>query len=80
MEQVRLTDYLGIIPGADRMGLLGAAQQSAVGLFLNLPMHAPSKPKSDQASREHAMADFSLIGLGVATLMVVATVVLNWSR
>lgn len=80
MQPIRLTDYLAAIPNVHGVGLVDPNQQPGAKLFLKLPKILAAKQNFFQALLQHALADFSLIAMVFTTVLVVATVVLNWSR
>ncbi len=80
MEPLRLTDYLAAIPSAHRIDLLSPNSQLGTEPFLKFANLVIPGPISDHAFHQRAVAEFSLLALMVATAIVVATVILNWSR
>ncbi len=80
MEPTRWTDYLAVIPVVHGADLADPNPRANRELFLNLPNPPASKPGGMRTPRHDAVADFSLLALVFTTLLVVATVVLNWSR
>jgi hypothetical protein len=80
MEPIRWTDYLAAIPNVHDAGLGAPNPQSERELFLKLPQLVASKPTGLQALWRSAVAEFFLLALVFTTMLVVATVVLNWSR
>ena len=80
MELIRSTDYFAAIPNAPGVGLLEPNQQPGIELLLKPARLMAQELISAQALRQHAVAEFSIVALMITTAIVVATVVLNWSR
>ena len=79
MEPICSTDYLAAIPHAPVVGFVEPDKKPGAELLLKLPKLASPRPMSDHAFHQRVAADFSLIALVIAAVIVVVTVILNWS-